>query len=258
MSAGAKQDYYSTLIPNLYFLDELGGYNPSPSSLSVRVPYGRDLYVCYAPYESAPANKYFSLPSPYVASGYNFYFFVEKDYRVKFPFPAYVEEPVYVPDSLLPALFNPPTLNQDGSLGGGAGLIFIRFTAGSGRPITFRPGYLPGTRCPVAANDDFELDVATTPLTVAPGGRVSTELVLSGHSSFSGEVKLSCSNLPAGASCNFTRTSVEVGPEVYVPNRVMISIPEGSGTPKPSTSEVVIHAAFGSEIHSATVNLTVR
>jgi subtilase family serine protease len=69
-----------------------------------------------------------------------------------------------------------------------------------------------------AVNGQFSLLLKPNTVTVAPGSSGSTSVVLSassagpGTSGFTGTVSLTCTNLPAGVTCSFSKSSVSLVP----------------------------------------------
>jgi len=94
--------------------------------------------------------------------------------------------------------------------GGSAGNPnILYFTAGpSGETHGLFGSLAAGT---AAAGGDFTVGAGAQTLTVLRGGSSNLSIDVTGTGGFTGQVNLTCSGLPAGASCNFAQQSIQAG-----------------------------------------------
>jgi hypothetical protein len=89
-----------------------------------------------------------------------------------------------------------------------------------------------------------------TPMSVGPGNSASSAVTLASIGGFTGNVTLSCTGLPSGATCNFSPSSLAS------PGTSALTITTTSSTPV-GTYPIVVTGAASSLTHSASVTLVV-
>ena len=107
---------------------------------------------------------------------------------------------------------------------GAGGYVMSCCSAGSGYDMATGLGSIDAAALAAvwprltAVNGQFSLLLKPNTVTLAPGGSGSTSVVLSpssvglGTSGFTGTVNLTCTNLPAGVTCSFSKSSVSLVP----------------------------------------------
>ncbi|MGB8478083.1 MAG: S53 family peptidase [Acidobacteriaceae bacterium] len=121
-----------------------------------------------------------------------------------------------------------------------------------------------------AVNGQFSLLLKPATVTVAPGGSGTTSVVLSpssagpGTSGFTGTVDLTCSNLPAGVTCNFSSSSVSLVPGTAQTVTLTLNASSSAAatsvarmrhSPSPQHSEVPVRMAFAGILGFALLGL---
>lgn len=110
-----------------------------------------------------------------------------------------------------------------------------------------------GVAAPFAQAQTFAINTAPTTSTVLAGGSVSFTAIEVGSASFSGQVKLSVSNLPANATAAFTPSTVTGG----VWGVSVLKVTTTAATPA-GTYPLTISATSGGTTHTTTAQLDVR
>ena len=142
----AKRDFYLRLLPKVYTVDQ---YRNKKSKEFKKFGYmafmpggGED---CLYPYASAPSAATVLFNAPGQVNQYDIGFLVATDYSTNWAGHKVVNYPA---GSLLNDLFNNPTVNSDGTLGGGSGFsIETFFTSTPGRPLPVRQAFSTNPIC---------------------------------------------------------------------------------------------------------------
>ncbi len=107
----------------------------------------------------------------------------------------------------------------------------------------------------VRAIPEFALDLSPSSQSVSPGGAVTYTVSVTFRGGFSAAVSLSCSGLPAGATCAFSPNPVSPG-LFSLPGNSVLTLSTASDTPA-GTVAFTVTATSGSLTRTATAGLTV-
>ncbi len=108
--------------------------------------------------------------------------------------------------------------------------------------------------CGGAPTPDFTVGVAPASLSLAQGASGNATATVTSLNGFSSSVGLSCSGLPAGASCTFAPPSVTPPANGSVPSTLTVST---AATTPAGTYALAVTGVSGSLTRSATLSLTV-
>lgn len=146
MAAGAKRDFYLRLLPTVYTVDQYRGKTSSQyQKFGYWVLTSNGSRICHHPYQSAPSATAVIFNTPGQTNQYDIGLLVQTNYTTN---AQGYKEVHYPADSLLNDLFTLPTMNGDGTLGGGAGFsIDSLFTSISGRPLPVRQAFATNPAC---------------------------------------------------------------------------------------------------------------
>ena len=104
------------------------------------------------------------------------------------------------------------------------------------------------------ATPDFTIACSPASVSVAQGANVSTTCTVTSQNGFNAATSLSCSGLPAGASCSFSPASVTPPANGSASSTVTISATAAATT---GTTNISVTGTSGATSHSAGVSLTI-
>jgi trimeric autotransporter adhesin len=110
------------------------------------------------------------------------------------------------------------------------------------------------TVVPTAPAADFTVACSPTSVSVAQGGSGTTTCTVTSQNGFNSAVSLSCSGLPAGASCSFSPASLTPPAGGSASSTLTIS---ATATANTGTSNISVVGASGATSHSTAVSLTI-
>ena len=129
---------------------------------------------------------------------------------------------------------------------------YVPTTSSTGWRLRIGSFKFPG--CGGAPTPDFSLAVAPAALTVAQGASGNSTATVTSINGFNSAVSLSCSGLPAGASCAFVPASVTPPAGGSANSALTVSV---GGATTPGTYPVTVSGVSGATTRTAALSLTV-
>jgi trimeric autotransporter adhesin len=106
-----------------------------------------------------------------------------------------------------------------------------------------------------ASTPDFSVSCSPSSLTVTQGGNTTSTCTVASSGGFSSAVSMSCANLPSGASCAFSPSSVTPPANGSANTTLTVSATSSATT---GTSTIQVRGTSGSTVRNANVSLTVN